>query len=63
MKKTYCGKIGYEFMHISNPDERMWFRDRIEQDKNALQFTKNGKEAILNKLVQAEGFEKYLDHE
>ena len=48
MKKTYCGKIGYEFMHISNPDERMWFRDRIEQDKNALQFTKNGKEAILN---------------
>ena len=60
MKKTYCGKIGYEFMHISNPDERKWFRDRIEQDKNALQFTKNGKEAILNKLVQAEGFEKFL---
>ena len=29
MKKTYCGKIGYEFMHISNPDERKWFRDRI----------------------------------
>jgi len=60
MKKTYCGKIGYEFMHISNPAERKWFRDRIEQDKNALQFTKNGKEAILNKLVQAEGFEKFL---
>ena len=60
MKKTYCGKIGYEFMHISNPNERKWFRDRIEQDKNALQFTKNGKEAILNKLVQAEGFEKFL---
>ena len=60
MKKTYCGKIGYEFMHISNPVERKWFRDRIEQDKNALQFTKNGKEAILNKLVQAEGFEKFL---
>ncbi len=60
MKKTYCGKIGYEFMHISNPVERKWFRDRIEQDTNALQFTKNGKEAILNKLVQAEGFEKFL---
>ena len=60
MKKTYCGKIGYEFMHISNPDERKWFRDRIEQDDKALQFTKNGKEAILNKLVQAEGFEKFL---
>ena len=60
MKKTYCEKIGYEFMHISNPIERKWFRDRIEQDETALQFTKNGKEAILNKLVQAEGFEKYL---
>ena len=60
LKKTYCGNIGYEFMHISNPVERIWFRDRIEQDKNALKFTKNGKEAILNKLVQAEGFEKFL---
>ena len=60
LKKTYCGNIGYEFMHISNPDERKWFRDRIEQDTNALEFTKNGKEAILNKLVQAEGFEKFL---
>jgi 2-oxoglutarate dehydrogenase E1 component len=60
LKKTYCGNVGYEFMHISNPDERKWFRDRIEQDTNALEFTKNGKEAILNKLVQAEGFEKFL---
>ena len=60
LKKTYCGNIGYEFMHISNPDERKWFRDRIEKDSNALEFTKNGKEAILNKLVQAEGFEKFL---
>ena len=46
-------------MHISNPTERKWFRDRIEKDENALQFTKNGKEAILNKLIQAEGFEKF----
>jgi 2-oxoglutarate dehydrogenase E1 component len=60
LKKTYCENVGYEFMHISNPDERKWFRDRIEQDTHALEFTKNGKEAILNKLVQAEGFEKFL---
>ena len=60
LKKTYCENIGYEFMHISNPEERKWFRDRIEKDENALKFTKNGKEAILNKLVQAEGFEKFL---
>jgi 2-oxoglutarate dehydrogenase E1 component len=60
LKKTYCGSIGYEYMHISNPTERKWFRDRIEKSKDNMNFTKNGKEAILNKLIQAEGFEKFL---
>jgi len=60
LKKTYCGPVGYEYMHISNPTERKWFRDRIEKSKDNLNFTKNGKEAILNKLIQAEGFEKFL---
>ncbi len=60
LRGTYCGPIGYEYMHISNPTERVWFRDRVEKDENALRFTDNGKNAILNKLIQAEGFEKYL---
>ena len=33
LKKTYCGPVGYEYMHISNPTERKWFRDRIEKSK------------------------------
>ena len=60
LNKTYCGPIGYEYMHISNPEERVWLRKRIEENENEIQFTKNGKEAILNKLIQAEGFEKFL---
>ena len=60
LRKTYCGPIGYEFMHISNPKERKWFRDRVEKDQDALKFTKNGKLAILNRLIYAEGFEKFL---
>ena len=60
LRKTYCGPIGYEFMHISNPKERKWFRDRIEKDENSLQFTKKGKIFILDRLIHAEGFEKYL---
>ena len=60
LRATYCGSIGYEYMHISNPTERKWFRDRIEKSEDNLKFTKNGKEAILNKLIQAEGFEKFL---
>ena len=60
LKKTYCGSLGYEYMHISNPTERRWFRKRIEKPEDDFNFTKNGKEAILNKLIQAEGFEKFL---
>ena len=60
LRKTYCGPIGYEFMHISNPKERKWFRDRIEKDENALKFTKNGKAFILDRLIHAEGFENFL---
>ena len=60
LNKTYCGNIGYEYMHLSNPTERIWLRKRIEEEDDPVKFTKNGKEAILNKLIQAEGFEKFL---
>ncbi len=60
LNKTYCSTIGYEFMHMSDPMEKAWIRDRIEGPKKDIFFTENGKKAILNKIVQAEGFEKYL---
>ena len=60
LKKTYCSNIGYEFMHMGDPDEKAWIRDRIEGPEKNITFTENGKKAILNKIVQAEGFEKYL---
>ncbi len=59
LKDKYCESIGYEYMHIANPTERKWFRDRVEKTDD-FKFTQNGKEAILNKLIQAEGFEKFL---
>ncbi len=59
-KKIYCSKIGVEYMHISDPIEKKWFRERMEKEENQLKFTINGKKAILNKLIQAEGFEKFL---
>ena len=59
LRSKYCGPLGYEYMHIANPTERKWFRDRIEKTDD-FKFTKNGKEAILKKLIQAEGFEKFL---
>ncbi len=59
LRDKYCGSLGYEYMHISNPTERKWFRDRVEKSDD-FKFTQNGKEAILKKLIQAEGFEKFL---
>ena len=60
LKKTYCSTIGYEFMHMSDPDEKAWVRNRIEGPEKIISFTDNGKRAILNKIIEAEGFEKYL---
>ena len=60
LKKTYCSNIGYEFMHMGDPTEKSWIRDRIEGPEKDILFTENGKKAILNKIIQAEGFEKYL---
>ena len=60
LRKIYCSTIGAEYMHISDPIEKTWFRDRMEKEENQLKFTENGKKAILNKLIQAEGFEKFL---
>ena len=60
LKRTYCSAIGYEFMHMGDPEEKAWIRNRIEGQEKDIVFTQNGKKAILNKIIQAEGFEKYL---
>ncbi|MEO0546233.1 MAG: 2-oxoglutarate dehydrogenase E1 component [Pseudomonadota bacterium] len=61
LKRTYCSTLGVEFMHISNPAEKSWIQERIEGPDKEISFTDNGKLAILNKLVEAEGFERFLD--
>ncbi len=61
LKRTYCSTLGVEFMHISNPEAKAWIQERIEGPDKEIHFTKMGKKAILNKLIEAEGFEKFLD--
>ncbi|MDO5659131.1 MAG: 2-oxoglutarate dehydrogenase E1 component [Paracoccus sp. (in: a-proteobacteria)] len=60
MKRTYCGTFALQFMHISNPEEAAWLKERIEGLGKEIEFTREGRRAILNKLVEAEGFEKFL---
>lgn len=61
LQRTYCSTIGIEFMHISNPEEKGWLQERIEGPDKGVAFTVEGKKAILRKLVEAEGFEQYID--
>jgi len=61
LRRTYCQTIGIEFMHISNAAQKAWIQERIEGRDKEISFTREGKRAILNKLVEAEGFEKFLD--
>ena len=61
LEETYCGSIGVEFMHIQDPDEKSWIQERIERIHNQPEFTLMGKKAILNRLIETEGFEKFLD--
>jgi 2-oxoglutarate dehydrogenase E1 component len=59
LRRTYCGRIGYEFMHINDAEQKDWLQRRIEGPDKDIKFTPEGKKAILNKLVEAEGFEKF----
>ena len=61
LRRTYCQTLGVEFMHISNAAQKSWIQERIEGRDKEITFTREGKRAILNKLVEAEGFEKFLD--
>ena len=61
LRRTYCQTLGVEFMHISDPAEKAWIQERIEGPDKQIAFTKEGKRAILKKLVEAEGFEKFCD--
>ncbi|MES2750170.1 MAG: 2-oxoglutarate dehydrogenase E1 component [Pseudomonadota bacterium] len=60
-QRTYCQTLGVEFMHISNPQQKSWIQERIEGPDKEISFTREGRRAILMKLVEAEGFEKFCD--
>jgi 2-oxoglutarate dehydrogenase E1 component len=60
-RRTYCQTLGVEFMHISNAAQKSWIQERIEGPDKEISFTKEGRRAILQKLIEAEGFEKFCD--
>ncbi len=60
LRRNYCGKIGFEFMHIADVEERNFIQDRIEGGDKSIDFTPNGKKAILAAVIRGEQYEKFL---
>src|SRR5215472_15839021 len=60
LRRTYCGSVGVQYMHITDPAEKAWLQQRIEGRDKEIAFTRQGKVAILKKLIETEGFEKFL---
>ena len=61
LHRTYCSTLGIEVTHISDPAQKAWLQRRIEGADKGVSFTPEGKKAILYKLIEAEGFEHFLN--
>lgn len=60
LKRTYCGSVGVEFMHMQSPEQKSWIQERIESELNAPKYDKNKKVSILQRLTAGDAFEKFL---
>ncbi|SIO64295.1 2-oxoglutarate dehydrogenase N-terminus [Bradyrhizobium erythrophlei] len=61
LRRTYCGTIGYEFLHISDPAQKAWIQERVEGQEKLVSTSREEKLVILDKLVEVKGYERYLD--
>jgi 2-oxoglutarate dehydrogenase E1 component len=60
LRETYCGTIGAEFMHCTEPGEKRWWQERLESIRSKASFSPEEKIDILDKLTAAEGLERFL---
>lgn len=61
LRKTYCGSLGVEYMHIGNPQKVNWIRERVETPR-WLFYDKEKKQHIYERLCFADTFENFLAH-
>ncbi len=60
LRQTYSAKVGVEFMHIQEQEQKAWIQAVMEGSHNLLRPTADGKRRILESLTAAEGFERFL---
>ena len=60
LREVYCGKVGLEYMHIADTEERRFLQDKFEKPGETIQFTPEGKKAILAAVLRGEQYEEFL---
>ena len=60
LRANYCGKVGLEYMHIADVEERRFLQERMEGADKTIDFTPEGKKAILSAVIRGEQYEKFL---
>jgi 2-oxoglutarate dehydrogenase E1 component len=60
LRETYCGSIGAEYMHITDPTEKRWWQEKLESIHSKPSFSPDEKKHILDRLTAAEGLERFL---
>ena len=60
LRDTYCNTIGVEYMYIADPERKEWLQTRMESARNYPALDGPSKKRTLEKLVEAESFERFL---
>jgi len=60
IKKTYCGSIGAEYMHINETEQKRWIQKRLEECLSTPNFDKEKRIRVLDRVIDANALEEYL---
>lgn len=60
MERVYCSHIGVEYMHVTTSVEKRWMEKYLESNLGHIEFDKEKRLSILERLTAAEGLERYL---
>ncbi|MBA4028036.1 MAG: 2-oxoglutarate dehydrogenase E1 component [Planctomyces sp.] len=60
LEAAYCGRTGWQFMHLSDPAQRAWFIERVERPGGSVSLGQEDRLEIFDAIVRAEQFEKFL---
>ncbi|KAK9691088.1 hypothetical protein RND81_09G175300 [Saponaria officinalis] len=59
LEQAYCGRIGYEYMHIADREKCNWLRERIETP-TPTGYNKERRQVMLDRLIWSTQFESFL---